>query len=73
MWFKKRRVENGYGETGYVFGENIFSFHIIPNGNIVISEECDGAFSRELPISDAIAVFEEAASILKGMIPQKDK
>jgi len=51
-------TEEGYGVKGIGL-EKIFSLAKV-NGNIIIREECDGYFSKELTPEQAIELFNEA-------------
>ncbi len=65
LHFKKGNTENGYGEEGIILDERIFSLSK-DSGKIVIREECDGYFYKELSTEDAVALFQEAINWIES-------
>lgn len=57
-YFKKGTTRRGYGLEGIIL-ENIFSL-VKHDGDIVITEECDGHFSKALKPEETVKLFKEA-------------
>ena len=65
-YFEVGRVEKGYGDYGILLGD-VFSVSEGEAGNVVIYEECDGYFMKDLPREEAIGVFEEAIAWIRSL------
>lgn len=55
-----------------LYEERVFSLGFLANGNLGVTENCDGYFCEELSLSDLSNLIEELAAIRAEMIARTE-